>query len=116
MSEKIHKIEKLISAMGCEIEWIENDNISVDNGLWNVAIDEDYPKDIFLYLHVQICPLKAADITKRLSYLSSLIGMNVVVCNIYAFKIDEDGNLVELTFGDEAYETVGRTHYYGLYE
>ena len=42
--------------------------------------------------------------------------MNVVVCNIYAFKIDEDGNLVELTFGDEAYETVGRTHYYGLYE
>lgn len=116
MSEKIHKIEKLITAMGCEIDWIEEDTISVDNCLWQIIINENFPDDISLSLHVEICPWKAADISKRLSYLASLIGMNLVIHDVYAFELNEAGNVVDMTFGDDAYETSGRTHYYGLHE
>ncbi len=116
MPKEIYEIEKLITAMGCQIDWIENEMISVDNGLWYIVIDEDHPDDIFLNLHVEICPWKAADISKRLSYLASLIGMNVVIHDVYAFEFNEAGNVVDMTFGDDAYETSGRTHYYGLHE
>lgn len=116
MSEEIYEIEKLITAMGCQIDWIENETISADNGLWHISIDENFPDDIFLNLHVEICPWKAADISQRLSYLASLIGMNVVIHEVYAFEFDEAGVVVDVTFGGDAYETTGRKHFYGIRE
>jgi len=47
-------------------------------------------------------------------YLADLIGMDVVLYEVYAFELDEDGKFKEMTFGQDAYDTVGREHYFGL--
>lgn len=115
MNNYTNKIINLITAMGCEIDWIEEDMISVDYGLWHISIEEDRPYDIIIYLHVDICPWKAADIANRLSNLANSAGMNVVIQDVFAFEFDQSGNLFDLTYGGEAYKTVGRQHYYGIY-
>jgi hypothetical protein len=116
MFEAINKIERLLTTMKCRIDWIQDGMISVDYGLWYISIEEDHPNDIFLNLHVDICPWKAADIAKRLSYLADSIDMNVVIQDVYAFEFDQAGDLIGLTYGGEAYKTVGRQHYYGMSE
>ena len=116
VSKKIDQCKQLIEAMGCKVDWIENDIISVDYGLWQIIIDDNYPNDILLSLHVNICPWKAADISKRLTYLASMIEMDVIIDDVYAFEFDENGNFMEITFGKDAYQTVNREHYYGFYK
>ena len=56
----------------------------------------------------------AAGISKRLSYLAFMIGMDVVIGDVYAYELDENGEVTEMTFGPDAYKTVGRDHYFGL--
>lgn len=114
MFNNINKIKQLITAMGCEIDWCCENIISVDNDLWRIIINEESNNDIFLDLNMEIGPLKAADIYKRLTYLASLIDLNVVINNVYAHVFDEDGDIIDMTFGDEAYETVGRKRCYGV--
>ena len=116
MFKNNQKIEKLITAMDCKIDRIEDDMISLDDGLWHIVIHEDHPNDIFLYLHVAVIHWAAADIATRLSLLANSVGMNVVIHDVYAFEFDEAGDIVDMTFGDDAHETSGRTHYFGLCE
>jgi hypothetical protein len=112
--ERTDQCKKLIDAMGCNIDWIDNDIISVDSGLWQILVSEKSPDEICLSFHVNVCPNMAASIYKRLSYLADLIGMDVVLYEVYAFELDEDGRIKEVTFGQDAYDTVGREHYFGL--
>jgi hypothetical protein len=114
ISTRINEVKQLIDAMGHEIDWIDNDLISVDNGLWQIVTDDRFPQEIYLSFHVNTCPIMAASISKRLSYLTTMIGIDVVVGDVYAFDLDEDGKVMEVTFGQDAYKTVGRDHYYGL--
>ena len=114
ISQKFDQCKRLIDAMGCQIDWIDNDMISVDNGLWQILVDNKFPDEIYLSFHVNVCPNMAASIFKRLSYLADLIGMDVVLSEVYAFELDEDDKIKEVTFGQDAYDTVGREHYFGL--
>jgi hypothetical protein len=114
VSEKINQVKKLIEAMGCNIDWIDDEIISVDSGLWQVIVSDKSPDEICLSFHVNVCPNMAASIYKRLSYLADLIGIDVVLYEVYAFELDEDGKFEEITFGQDAYDTVGREHYFGL--
>jgi hypothetical protein len=110
----INEVKQLINAMGHEIDWIDNDLISVDSGLWQIVTDDKFPQNIYLSFHVNACPNMAASIYKRLSYLADLIGMDVVLGEVYAFELDKDDKISEVTFGQDAYATVGREHYFGL--
>ena len=114
ISQKIDTCKRLIDAMGCNIDWVADDMISVDNGLWQILVSDKSPDEIYLSFHVNVCPNMAASIFKRLSYLIDLIGMDVVLSEIYAFELDEDDKIKEVTFGQDAYATVGREHYFGL--
>ena len=112
--KKINQCKRLIDAMGHEIDWIDNDIISVDRGLWQIVTDEKFPQEIYLSFHVNICSVMAASISKRLSYLASIIGMDVIVGDVYEFELDEDEKVTEVTFEPDAQKTVGRDHYFGL--
>jgi len=114
ISTRVNEVKKLIDAMGHEIDWIDNDLISVDRGLWQIVTDDKFPQDIYLSFHVNACPNMAASIYKRLSYLADLIGIDVVLGEVYAFELDKDDKIKEVTFGQDAYATVGRDHYFGL--
>jgi len=116
VSKRIDQCKQLIEAMGCRIDWTDNYMMSADYGLWQIYIDENCPNDILVSFHVNTCPWKAADISKRFTYLASLFEMNVIIDDVYAFEFDESGKLIEITFGEDAYETVGREHYYGFFE
>jgi len=113
-SENILAIKKLIECLNCDIDWVADDMISVDNGLWQILVSDKSPDEICLSFHVNVCPNMAASIYKRLSYLADLIGMDVVLYEVYAFELDEDGKFKEITFGQDAYDAVGREHYFGL--
>lgn len=113
-SQEVNQVKQLINAMGCDIDCIDDDMISVDNGLWQIVVNNKFQNEIFLNFHVNACPIMAADISKRLSYLASLIEIDVVISEVYAFKSDDDGKITEMTFGSDAYETVGREHYFGF--
>ena len=112
--KRINQCRKLIEAMNCDIDWIDNGIIAVDQGMWQIVVHDESPDEIYLSFHVNTCPIMAANISKRLSYLAELIGMDVVTCDVYAFELDENGKVKEVTFGQDAYNAVGREHYYGL--
>lgn len=114
ISRKLNHCKQLIDAMGCEIDWVAVDMISVDSGLWQIIVSDKSPDEIYLSFHVNTCPNMAASIFKRLSYLADLIEMDVVLSEVYAFELNEDGKIKEVTFGHDAYDTVGREHYFGL--
>lgn len=110
------KIERLITAMDCEIDFIKENVISLDDGLWHIVIDEDHPNNIFLYLHVDVFLSAAANIANRLSLFANAMGMNVIVQDVYAFKLDQVGDIVGMTYGSDAYESVAQEYYFGIYE
>ena len=67
ISKAIYQCKRLIDAMGHEIDWIDNGMISVNRGLWKIVTDDKFPQEIYLSFHVNICPIMAASISKRLS-------------------------------------------------
>ena len=114
ISQKIDTCKRLIDAMGHEIDWVDTGIISVDRGMWQILLSDKSPDEIYLSFHVNVCPNMAASIFKRLSYLIDQIGMDVVLSEVYAFELDEDDKIKEVTFGQDAYDTVGREHHFGL--
>ena len=110
----ISKVKEIIEAMNSGIDWVSEDMISADDGLWQIFIAEHFPNQLILSFHVNACPCFAASITKRLSFLTSLVGIDVVISDVYALELDEEVKVKDICFGREAYEKVGREHYNGL--
>lgn len=108
VSPKVKEWKLLIEGMGGDIDFVDDNIISADGGLWQVLVEEERPNELCVSFHVNTDPATAANIVKRLSELGSNMGMEIVVQECYAFEFNQDGSISGMTFGKDAYKTVGR--------
>jgi len=113
ISQKTDTCKQLIENMGGTIAWVHIDIIVVDRGLWQVHIKEEFPNEIQLSVHVDICPVMAIKIYEKLSDSAHKMGMTVRIIDCYFIKFDENKKFIGLDFGKDAYKTVGREPLYG---
>ena len=106
------KVERIIEAMGHDVDWVEDGVIGIDDGVWMISVVDE--GRIHLSFHVNTCPVIVADIAKNISLLATEMGIKVYVEDIFAFEFGPDGKVKDVAFGQEAYELVGREHYFGI--
>ena len=105
---KILQVQRFIEGAGSEIDFVEDNFISVDAGMWQIIVDEGGLGEFWVDFHVNVDPGISASIIENLSKLSSSLNMKIRIGESYAYEFDENGDFVEMTFGDDAYKTVGR--------
>ena len=107
-SSMVLGVIEFITEMDGRINFVNDNLISVDSHLWQVIVDEKGSGEILLSFHVNMDPCIAARIMGIISELSETMNMKIAVGDVYAFKIDKDGNFVDMVFGYDAYKIVGR--------
>jgi hypothetical protein len=105
---KILQVQRWIEGMGAEIDYVQGNLISADGSMWQIVIDADGSGELWINFHVNTDPALAARIMENLSRLSSALNMSIRVGESYAFQLNKKGKVSNMTFGDKAYETVGR--------
>jgi len=105
---RILQVQRFIEGAGFEVDYVDENIISLDAGMWQIMVDEKGCAELWLNFHVNADPGFSATITEKLSKLSSSLSMKIRVGESYAYEFDENGDFVDMTFGDDAYKTVGR--------
>jgi hypothetical protein len=105
---KILQVQRFIEGMGSEIDFVEDNFISVDGQRWQVLMEQDGENCLLVGFHLNVDPAMAATIIKKLSTLSLEMNIEVEVMESYAFDCDDKGFITEVKFGEDAYKSVGR--------
>jgi hypothetical protein len=105
---KVIQIQRFIEGMESQIDYVEGNFISTDGGMWQIVIDADGSGELWVNFLVNTDPALAVRIMENLSRLSSALNMSIRVGESCAFQFDKKGKVSNMTFGDKAYETVGR--------
>jgi len=107
---QIEKVAKLVKEVGGEIYHVDAEDgmtvVFVDDGFWCVYITDEKPWEIHLHFRRIVDPYVAAIVAQRLERLMASSGMEVVVGESYAPKLDENGNVTGLVYGIEATKLV----------
>jgi hypothetical protein len=108
---KVLQVQRFIEGMGSEIDFVDDNFILVDGSLWQIIVDQGGCGELWVNFHVNTDPAFSARIMDDLSRLSSALNMPIRVGDSYAFNVNEKGKVSNMTFGDKAYETVGRKRF-----
>jgi hypothetical protein len=105
---KVLQVQRFIEGMGSEIDYIEDNFISIDGSMWQIIVDQGGCGELWVNFHVNTDPALSARIMDDLSRLSSALNMPIRVGDSYAFQFDEKGDYADTAFGEDAYKTVNR--------
>lgn len=101
--------ERIVEAMGHFVCQTSENDLEVDFGVWLIELWEE--GTVGIRFHVNTSPSVAAEITKKFSLLATAMGFRIEIYDVYAPILDDDGDEVDIVFGEDAYELVGRERY-----